>query len=193
MDSDAGATGISTKDAVSIVGLLCGRLVDGERAGCGECARYCSSVNRGAAFQLRAGCRARVVLMYVLDTNTLIYFFKGAGQVAERLLVTPPKEIGVPAVVLYELETGIAKSNAPKKRLKQLEEIVSVVRLLSFGRDEAKIAAAVRAQLDQQGTPIGPYDLLIAGTALSYDGVLVTRNSSEFARVENLRLEDWYG
>jgi len=45
MDSDAGATGISTKDAVSIVGLLCGRLVDGERAGCGECARYCSSVN----------------------------------------------------------------------------------------------------------------------------------------------------
>ncbi|MBT3472808.1 MAG: PIN domain-containing protein, partial [Gammaproteobacteria bacterium] len=95
--------------------------------------------------------------------------------------------------VLYELETGIAKSNAPEKRLKQLEEIVSVVRLLPFGRDEAKIAAAVRAQLDQQGTPIGPYDLLIAGTALSYDGVLVTRNSSEFARVENLRLEDWYG
>jgi nucleoside-diphosphate-sugar epimerase len=47
MDSDAGATGISTKDAVSIVGLLCGRLVDGERAGCGECARYCSSVNKG--------------------------------------------------------------------------------------------------------------------------------------------------
>ena len=131
--------------------------------------------------------------MYVLDTNTLIYFFKGAGQVAERLLVTPPKEIGLPAVVLYELETGIAKSNAPKKRLKQLEEIVSVVRLLPFGRDEAKIAATVRAQLDQQGTPIGPYDLLIAGTALSYDGVLVTRNRSEFARVENLRLEDWYG
>ncbi|MFK8185225.1 MAG: hypothetical protein AB8B99_17775 [Phormidesmis sp.] len=31
--------------------------------------------------------------MYVLDTNTLIYFFKGAGQVAARMGTVSPDEI----------------------------------------------------------------------------------------------------
>ena len=51
--------------------------------------------------------------MFVVDTNSLIYFFKGQGRVSERLLDTPPSEIGVPSIVLYELEVGIAKSSAP--------------------------------------------------------------------------------
>lgn len=53
--------------------------------------------------------------MIVPDTNTLIYFFKGQSKVAERLLQTPPGELALPAVVLYELEVGIAKSNAPER------------------------------------------------------------------------------
>ncbi|BCU08096.1 hypothetical protein Atep_27730 [Allochromatium tepidum] len=48
--------------------------------------------------------------MYLPDTNTLIYFFKGQGRVAERLLATPPKQVGISAIVLHELQTGIAKS-----------------------------------------------------------------------------------
>ena len=55
--------------------------------------------------------------MYVLDTNTLIYFFKGVGGVAYNLLRVPPREIGIPSIVLYELQVGIAKSNLPKKRI----------------------------------------------------------------------------
>jgi len=56
--------------------------------------------------------------MYVLDTNTLIYYFKGMGRVAEQLLQQPPRDIAIPSVVLYELETGLAKSIAPEKRRK---------------------------------------------------------------------------
>ncbi|MBE2201548.1 MAG: hypothetical protein IAE79_23250 [Anaerolinea sp.] len=48
--------------------------------------------------------------MFVLDTNTLIYYFKGMGRVAERLLAHSPQEISIPAVVVYDLEVGIAKS-----------------------------------------------------------------------------------
>jgi len=58
--------------------------------------------------------------MYLLDTNTLIYFFKGMGNVAQELLSKSPKEIGIPSIVLYELEVGIAKSKSPRKRLQQL-------------------------------------------------------------------------
>lgn len=53
--------------------------------------------------------------MYVLDTNTLIYFFKGVGNVSDSLLKNPPNRIGIPTIVLFELEVGIAKSVSLKK------------------------------------------------------------------------------
>ena len=61
--------------------------------------------------------------MYVLDTNTLIYFFKGIGAVSKHLLAVPPKEISIPSIVLFELEVGIAKSTSVKKRLNQLQDL----------------------------------------------------------------------
>ena len=129
--------------------------------------------------------------MYILDTNTLIYFFKGIGSVADNLLAVSPKDIGIPAVVLYELEYGIAKSSSPKKRTKQLEELCALVEVLTFGNKEAKTSATIRAVLEKKGTPIGPCDVMIAGTALSRQGVLVTNNTKEFRRVPKLQVIDW--
>jgi len=130
--------------------------------------------------------------MYVLDTNTLIYFFKGMGNVNRRMLSVSPKDIGIPSVVVYELEYGIAKSTSPKKRQKQLKELISLANLLPFNELAAKKSADIRALLEKQGTPIGPYDTLIAGTALAVNGVLVTNNTKEFERVKPLKLENWY-
>ncbi len=130
--------------------------------------------------------------MYVLDTNTVIYFFKGMGNVVERLLETPPSEVAVPAVVVYELETGIAKSAAPVRRREQLAAFLGAARVLPFGAAEARAAADIRARLEAAGTPIGPLDNLIAGTAVARGGVLVTRNVREFGRIEGLSVEDWY-
>jgi tRNA(fMet)-specific endonuclease VapC len=130
--------------------------------------------------------------MYILDTNTLIYFFKGIGNVSTRLLQTPPRSIGIPAIVLFELEVGIAKASSPKKRRLQLENLTATVNILPFGHEEVKVTAAIRVDLENRGKPIGPYDVLIAGTALANKGVLVTHNTSEFERIEGLQLEDWY-
>ena len=104
--------------------------------------------------------------MFVLDTNTLIYFFKGEGRVAEHLWSTPPHEIAVPAVVLYELHVGIAKSTHPQKRLMQLRQFLGCTRVLPFGQGEAECAARVRADLELRGEGIGPMDTLI--TLLDY-------------------------
>lgn len=130
--------------------------------------------------------------MYVLETNSLIYFFRGEGDVARRLLATAPSDIAIPTVVLYELETGIAKSSDSAKRRAQLDRLLEVVTVLPFGVAEAKAAAAIRATLETAGTPIGPMDTLIAGTALASRGVLVTRNTREFQRVAGLLVESWY-
>jgi tRNA(fMet)-specific endonuclease VapC len=130
--------------------------------------------------------------MYVLDTNTLIYFFKGLGGVSKRVLAVPPKQISIPSIVLYELEVGIARSTSPKKRRKQLEDFTSLVKVLPFGTEEARSAAFIRVDLEKKGQPIGPYDILIAAVAMTNQFILVTRNTAEFSRIKGLRLENWY-
>lgn len=131
--------------------------------------------------------------LQLLDTNTVIYFFKGQGKIAERLLACPPRTIALSAVVAYELRTGIAKSQEPARRTEQLQSLMNIVTLLPFGDSEAKAAAEIRATLERHGTPIGAYDVLIAATALANNATLITRNLREFSRVPNLRVEDWYG
>jgi len=131
-------------------------------------------------------------VIFALDTNTLIYFFKGIGQVGEHLLNTPPSDIAIPAVVLYELEVGIAKSSSSERRREELNELTEDLNLLPFGRAEASAATAVRAVLERLGKPIGPMDTLIAGTALANHATLVTHNTREFGRVPNLEIIDWY-
>lgn len=130
--------------------------------------------------------------MYALDSNTLIYFFKDLGRVAKNLLQTPPRDIAVPSIVLYELETGIAKSQSPERRRAQLDELLSQVAVIPFGPAEARASARIRAALETRGAPIGPLDILIAGTALSHGATLVTRNVQEFSRVPGLSLVDWF-
>ncbi|MCA9966044.1 MAG: type II toxin-antitoxin system VapC family toxin [Anaerolineales bacterium] len=130
--------------------------------------------------------------MFVLDTNTLIYFFKGQGRVAENLWQQLPQDIGIPTIVLFELHVGIGKSSAPEKRLGQLNEMLSVVNVLPFNQAEANIAAQIRVALKRKGEMIGPYDILIAATALTNRSILVTRNTREFSCVENLSLVDWF-
>jgi tRNA(fMet)-specific endonuclease VapC len=130
--------------------------------------------------------------MFALDTNTLIYYFKGLGHVAENMLAVAPSEIAIPAISLYELEVGLAKSSSPDRRRKQLQELLDVTEVLPFGSKEARLAGKVRAELELAGTPIGPLDLLIAAIALSHGATLVSRNTREFGRIEHLRLVDWF-
>jgi tRNA(fMet)-specific endonuclease VapC len=130
--------------------------------------------------------------MYVLDTNTLIYYFKGQGQVSQNIANVSPHEIVVSAIVIFELQVGIAKSNSPAKRTQQLQQFLSRVSVIAFDRDAALAAAIIRAQLEQQGTPIGPIDVLIAGTAVALQGTLVTHNVKEFSRISGLAIADWY-
>ena len=130
--------------------------------------------------------------MFLLDTNTLIYFFKGIGNVSKNLLSKSPKDIGIPSIVIFELEVGIAKSKSPRKRIEQLQNLIAIVKIIPFGMNEAKASARIRAELEQKGITIGPYDSLIGGMALAMPATLVTHNKKEFERIQKLQVEDWY-
>ena len=130
--------------------------------------------------------------MYALDTNTVIYFFKDLGKVKERLLKIKPKDIFIPSIVCYELKFGILKTTQPQKKLNQLSQLLDTCNICSFGKKEYESSAEIRTNLEKKGQSIGPLDVLIAGTALANNYILVTRNIREFKRVEGLKLVDWY-
>ncbi|EJF05991.1 putative nucleic acid-binding protein, contains PIN domain [Thiovulum sp. ES] len=130
--------------------------------------------------------------MYLLDTNTVIYFFKGDGEVAKNLFQKSPKDIFIPSIVIYELEVGINKSSNPYKRKEQLKTFLSQIQAIDFGQKEAKESAKIRAELEKAGTPIGAIDNLIAGCSRANSLILITRNIREFERVKNLQIENWY-
>ena len=130
--------------------------------------------------------------MLALDTNTVIYYFKGLGGVSERLLATPPQEVTLPSIVVYELERGVLKAGNTPKRREQLALFLEAFVILPFGRAESLAAAQISSALETRGLPIGPLDVLIAGTALAHSATLVTRNLREFSRVEGLKLTNWY-
>ncbi len=128
---------------------------------------------------------------YALDTNTLSYFMRGEGRVAQRLAATSPQQVAVPAIVAYEIRYGLSRSGRPAL-VTAFQHMMQAVAVLSFDAEAAEHAADIRTRLAEAGTPIGPHDILIAATARRHGCTLVTHNTREFARVPGLLLEDWY-
>ncbi|MGA2816444.1 MAG: type II toxin-antitoxin system VapC family toxin [Xanthobacteraceae bacterium] len=100
--------------------------------------------------------------------------------------------VGIPAIVLYELWYGIKKSVRPEENIVRLSTFLALdVTPWPFDAEDAREAGEIRATLERSGTPIGPYDILIAAQARRRGALLVTANKREFARVPGLKTEDW--
>lgn len=130
--------------------------------------------------------------MYVLDTNTVLDYFRGKGNVAANLLATPPSEVALPAIAAYETWVGVLGSQNAKRRQAQFEQFLAVVGVLPFDSAISRRAAELRQALERRGEPIGPLDTLIAATALAHNATLVTRNVREFGRVPGLNVANWF-
>ena len=130
--------------------------------------------------------------MYALDTNTVLDYFRGKGQVAARLLATPPSEVGLPAVAAYEVWVGVLGSQNSKRRQVEYERFLALVAILPFDAVAGRRAADLRLALSRKGDLIGPMDTLIAATALAHGATLVTRNVREFNRVPGLTVVNWH-
>ena len=90
-----------------------------------------------------------------------------------------------------ELLFGAHNSQAVRRNLEAVESLLGRIDVLDFDISAAEHSGQIRATLAQRGTPIGPYDTMIAGHARSRGLTLVTNNVSEFERVSGLRLENW--
>jgi tRNA(fMet)-specific endonuclease VapC len=133
--------------------------------------------------------------VFCLDTNVVIFATnlrrpKIAGRVDAELAAGT--RLMIPAIVLFELEYGIAKSDRREESRAALDVFLSAgFEQPSFDDVDASEAGAIRAFLEQRGSPIGAYDLLIAAQARRRGATLVTSNVREFERVPGLNLTDW--
>ena len=130
-------------------------------------------------------------MSYLLDTNACIDVLKGHPRVVAHIESVSPAECAVSVVSVFELMAGVRRCARPSQEKKRLEAFLDLISVLSFSAQAAEQAAAIRYDLERQGNIIGPYDLLIAGHALSSRMTLVSKNTREFSRVEDLPLIDW--
>jgi tRNA(fMet)-specific endonuclease VapC len=135
-------------------------------------------------------------MAYLLDSNICIAIInKNAPprfNAALNQALQSDEELFVSAIAVHELWYGAAKSQRQKANSHNLTEFLSdPFKILSFDADDARRAGEIRAFLARRGTPIGPYDVLIAGQALARGLTLVTANTREFARVDGLTLANW--
>ena len=129
---------------------------------------------------------------YLLDTNICMYLIKKRPpEVLEQFRQHAPEDVAISTITLFELEYGAQKSQHVQRTQEALAGFILPLSILDIDCPAAAEAAIIRARLEKNGTPIGPYDLLIAGLARSRNMTLVTNNLREFERIDDLRLENW--
>jgi tRNA(fMet)-specific endonuclease VapC len=129
---------------------------------------------------------------YLLDTNACVDYLNGRyPSVARRVQSARPHDLCVSSVVAAELRYGADRSGRPARNHQRLDVFLAEIRCLPFDELAARELGRVRSRLEEQGTPIGPYDMQIAAHALSVGVTLVTDDVDEFERVHGLEVENW--
>jgi tRNA(fMet)-specific endonuclease VapC len=130
----------------------------------------------------------------LLDTNVCIAAMNSRPIEIRKQLdeaVLRRGQASISTVSIFELRYGIAKSKRIDENSSSLDVFLASLKILSFQSEDARIAGEIRVHLERAGTPIGPYDLMIAAQAIRHGLPLITANVREFSRVEGLRLENW--
>lgn len=132
---------------------------------------------------------------FLLDTNIISNMMRDANGIAAQRFAQIAKEfesseVCTSVVVQCELRFGLTRKSHPRLEL-AYERVMQSLEILPLGSEVADCYAQLRTALEQQGTPIGPNDTLIAAHALALDCTLVTDNEAEFRRVPGLRVENW--
>lgn len=128
---------------------------------------------------------------YLLDTNIVIFALRRADGPLRARLRAESDRLAVSAITVSELAYGIQKSADPTANRRAVEQFLALARILPFDGPAADHAGEIRAHLAAEGTPIGGYDVLIAGHARSAGLAVVTNNRREFDRVPGLEVIDW--
>lgn len=132
------------------------------------------------------------MIKYLLDSDICVQLSRVRNvEQWKEFLPFSIREVGTSTITLFELSTGVLKSQDSQRAQAALDLMMEDLTIFDFTPESAREAARIRSQLEKRGTPIGPYDLLIAGIALSNGFTLITNNTREFERIDGLKVEMW--
>jgi tRNA(fMet)-specific endonuclease VapC len=130
-------------------------------------------------------------MRYLLDTNIVSDLVRNPqGNIAQHIRKVGEPQVCTSIIVAAELRYGAAKKNSARLSA-QLETVLGALEVLPFDAPADAIYGSLRTELERAGKPIGANDLLIAAQALALGYTLVTDNEKEFARVADLRRQNW--
>ncbi len=130
-------------------------------------------------------------MRYLLDTNIVSDLVRNPqGKVAQHIRRVGEAQVCTSIIVAAELSYGAAKKGSPRLS-SQLDAVLGALEILPWEKPADATYRLLRLRLEQAGTPIGANDLLIAAHALALGYAVVTDNEKEFARVKDLRCENW--
>jgi len=131
------------------------------------------------------------MLKFMLDTNICIFTIKNRPPLVRDAFKRHHGQMCISTITLMELIYSAEKSSNPARDLLDVEGFAARLEVLGYDRDAAAHTGQLRSELARTGTPIAPYDQMIAGHARSQGLILVTNNLREFNRAPGLRIEDW--
>lgn len=128
---------------------------------------------------------------YLLDTNIVADLMRNPhGLVTRNIRLVGEQHVCTSIIVACELRYGAAKKGSVALST-QLDAVLNVLDVLPFDSPADEIYGLIRTKLERDGLPIGGNDLLIAAHALALGYTIVTNNEREFARIENLKIQNW--
>ena len=132
-------------------------------------------------------------MKYMLDSDACIYIHNNVSvdYFSKLANLSENTEILLSTVVLSELQYGVFNSDRVEDNQMKLQCFLEGIKLVSYDVKCAAYYGEIRANLRKQGNPIGPNDLFIAAHAIAENATLITNNTREFQRIENLKVLSW--
>lgn len=126
----------------------------------------------------------------LLDTNICIYFFRGKFEIDRKIDSVGVLNCFISEITLAELVYGAGSSSNPSKNHQLIDGLVSQIGIVSIF-DAIVEYGKQKAKLRQSGTMISDFDLLIGCTTIANDFTVITQNTREFQRLDNIKLLNW--
>lgn len=127
---------------------------------------------------------------YLLDTNIIIFFFKGKFGIGPKMKEIGIKHFFISEITLAELKYGAAHSQNFQKHTNEITDLLKFIQVIPI-LSSLDLFATEKSRLRKTGTLIDNFDLLIGCTSIVNEMVLVTNNTKHFERLDNIQLEDW--
>lgn len=133
--------------------------------------------------------------MYLLDTDTLVFYLRGRKDVRQKLLSIPLPQLYTSSVCIGELYSklyrGAAKAQDRAARKAEVDALRELLPAVPLGNAETERFGELKALLERRGERLADADLMIAATALERNLTVVTGNLRHFGRAGGLRVESW--